>query len=70
MFATELSHDGHTKRFSVVRAAERGWEIREEQDSRVVRQAWYSDWHRVERALTRFSLQVSQLARQGWRITS
>lgn len=69
MFAKELSHDGHTKRFSVSRAGERGWEIREEQDSRVVRQTCYTDWHRVERALTLFSLQVSQLASEGWQVS-
>jgi hypothetical protein len=69
MFATELSHDGHTRRFSILRAGERGWEIREEADSKVVRQALYSDWHRVERAMTRFALQVSQLAQKGWQVS-
>lgn len=70
MFAKELSHDGHIKRFLVLPAGERGWEVRVEQDSRVVRRVCYTDWHRVERALTLFSLQVSELAREGWQVSS
>ncbi len=70
MFAKELSHDGHTKRFTVSPASERGWEVRVEQDSQVVRRVCYTDWHRVERAVTLFSLQVSQLAREGWRVST
>ena len=70
MFAKELSHDGHTKRFSVSHAGNGGWEVREEQDSRVVRRVCYTDWHRVERALSLFSLQVSELAREGWQVSN
>ena len=39
-------------RCTVTRTTE-GWQVREE-DSHVVRQATYTDWHRVERAVARF----------------
>ena len=31
-----------------------GWNVREEEDSRVVREMHHTDWHRVERALDLF----------------
>ena len=36
-------------------------------DSRIVRQARYTDWHRVERALSAMRAQIGQLEREGWR---
>jgi hypothetical protein len=35
-----------------------GWELREEVDSRIVRTATLRDWHRVERALAVFELEI------------
>jgi hypothetical protein len=43
-----------------------GWEVREEQDSAVVRARLYDDWHRVERARSVFQAEISQLTEQGW----
>jgi hypothetical protein len=34
-----------------------GWDVREERDSRVVRQITYRDWHRVERVMQAFELE-------------
>jgi hypothetical protein len=67
MFAKELTQAGHTRRFTITEASELGWEVREEQDSRVVRQVHYTDWHRVERALSVIALQVVALEEEGWR---
>jgi hypothetical protein len=67
MFAKELTHAGHTRRFIVVEAGSAGWEIREEQDSKVVRRVHYTDWHRVERALNAITRRVSELEKDGWR---
>ena len=39
-----------------VTRSEAGWEVREEQDDRVVRDIKYTDWHRVERAIQMFEL--------------
>ena len=66
MFARELHHAGHTKRFVVRSAAEHGWEVREEQDSTVVRLVCYSDWHRVERAMQAIAVRIGELENRGW----
>jgi hypothetical protein len=67
MFAKELRQAGHTKRFSISDAGHAGWEVRVEQDSEVVRRVYYTDWHRVERAVLMMNLQVSELEDEGWR---
>lgn len=67
MFAKELIQAGHTRRFIVSEAGGAGWEVREEQDSHVVRRIHYTDWHRVERALSAIRRRVSELEDAGWR---
>ncbi len=64
-FARSIRKADHVRRFSI-RPAESGWEVREEQDSQVVRQACYQDWHRVEHARRAFVLELSQLRDEGW----
>ena len=67
MFTRELTLAGHVRRFSIREARGHGWEVREEEDSRVVRHAQYQDWHRVERAILAMQRQVSELEARGWR---
>jgi hypothetical protein len=67
MFAKELHNDGHVKKFSISENRNDGWEVREEQDNQILRQVRYTDWHRVERALTVFALEIGQLEDRGWR---
>jgi hypothetical protein len=66
MFNKELRLAGHVKRFLISGMGRDGWEVREEQDERVLRQVRYTDWHRVERALGMFNLQIGELESQGW----
>ena len=66
MFSTVLKNAGHTGRFFVGDGEAGGWEAREEQDDQILREARYTDWHRVERACAVFSLEVADLLRQGW----
>lgn len=66
IFSKRLQSDEHVREFSVDEAGERGWEVREEQDHRVVKRIWMTDWHRVENAMMRFGLQAMQLQRAGW----
>jgi len=40
----------HTKRFLSNAGAEKGWEVRED-----LKRVWYTDWHRVERAMHAFN---------------
>ena len=54
MFEWNLSNGGHTRRFLIESRGTEGWEVREEQDSAVVRAKLYDDWHRVERARSAF----------------
>jgi hypothetical protein len=67
MFTKELRQAGHVRRFTIRESAGEGWEVREEQDSQLVRQVQYRDWHRVERARMRIDEQVSELEDRGWR---
>jgi hypothetical protein len=43
-----------------------GWIASEEADKRVVLRREFTDWHRVERAVTRFMGEVAELRREGW----
>jgi hypothetical protein len=67
MFAKELVHDGHVRRFSVRSAGLEGWEIRVEEDAAVVRRLCYTDWHRVERAVDVMRREMQALVSSGWR---
>ena len=66
MFAKELRQEGHTRKFSIKERGPDGWEVREEQDELVLKQICYTDWHRVERALSIFTLQIGELEGRGW----
>lgn len=64
-FNRTLQHLDHTMHYSIVTTGE-GWELREERDSRLVRQAHFQDWHRVERATRVITIQVDDLRTKGW----
>jgi hypothetical protein len=66
MFTRELTQSGHVRRFTIRESGGDGWEVREEEDSRVIRHVLYRDWHRVERALQRIDEQVVDLEKRGW----
>ena len=70
MYTTELSHEGHHRRFVLAEADLGGWELRVEEDQAVVRRVRYTDWHRVERALGAIERRVSELEAGGWRVTA
>ena len=57
----------HTRAFVVGDADERGWEVREEEDNRVVKRTWVHDWHRVETTIMRFMIEATQLRSAGWK---
>jgi hypothetical protein len=70
MFATELTLEGHCRRFVIAPAPRDGWELREEFDDRLVRRVHLSDWHRVERAVAILLQDVAELERVGWQAVS
>jgi hypothetical protein len=57
MVTREHVQSGNTKRFTITRAP-KGWEVKEEHNSRLIRHTHYTDWHRVERAMQVFDLQA------------
>jgi hypothetical protein len=70
MFSRELTLAGHTRSFVVTPLQAEGWEIRVEEDSRLLRRSHYTDWHRVERALASLEREVAALTAGGWRMIS
>lgn len=66
IFSKRLQSDEHVKSFVVDEADERGWQVREEEDHRIIRRTWLHDWHGVERAMLRFAVEATQLQRAGW----
>jgi hypothetical protein len=70
MFAKQLCRAGHTRKFSIEDLGTSGWEVRDEQDDRVLKAIRYTDWHRVERAMNMFNLQIDELESSGWTASS
>jgi hypothetical protein len=66
MYDRSLRHEGHTRRFQIKPLELVGWEVREEEDSRLVSKRVYDDWHRVERARSAFQVAVVTLEQDGW----
>ena len=64
-FTKKLQHLDHTLHYSIV-ITDEGWELREERDSQLVRQAHFQDWHRVERATRTIAIELDDLRTQGW----
>jgi hypothetical protein len=67
MYAKILRKADQTRRFTITDSGGSGWEVREEQDSRVIRSRRYTDWHRVERARMAFASLALSLADSGWK---
>lgn len=68
MFDLRLRRAHHIRRYFIHEISPAGWEVRLEEDSELRRVSVYQDWHRVERALTLFELEVAQLLASGWLI--
>ena len=66
-FSKSLRFLDETRRYSIL-STSAGWEVREERDSKVVRQVQYQDWHRVERARRSFTITLRELKDRGWEV--
>jgi hypothetical protein len=64
-FAKTLQKDSHVRRYEILPDVN-GWRVLEREDSRVIRDAVYSDWHRVERARRAFVVEMTSLRNEGW----
>jgi hypothetical protein len=65
VFAKTLVRAREIRSFEVAAAPSVGWQVKERSDQEI-REQLFSDWHRVERTLVRFSREISELKRQGW----
>jgi hypothetical protein len=65
MFSISLRHATRTRHYSIAALATSGWEVTLEDEGELTRHV-YHDWHRVERALALFQLEVSELTARGW----
>jgi len=70
MYQLSLQCADHVRRYSIHQAESAGWEVKLEEDRTLRRRDLYQDWHRVERAMALFELEVSELKAQGWRVAS
>ena len=70
MYARLFRRAGETRRFLITTAENNGWEVREEQDTRIIRSVRYTDWHRVERARMNFARIAQMLEMSGWTETA
>jgi hypothetical protein len=66
MFSIILRKAEQTRRYSISSLGHSGWEVTHEREGHT-RHVVYDDWHRVERALAIFQLEVSELIERGWR---
>lgn len=67
MYKRTFRKANQTHRFVIINTGGSGWEVREEQDSRVISSVRYNDWHRVERARMAFADQALSLQLSGWK---
>ena len=70
MFSIVLRHAASTRRYSISPHGDAGWEVILEREGEVPQHVWYHDWHRVERMLTMFQMEVSELTARGWQVTN
>jgi hypothetical protein len=68
MFSIVLRNAASIRRYSISPDRDTGWEVILEREGELPRHVWYRDWHRVERTLAIFRLEVSDLTARGWQI--
>ena len=66
MFSILLRNAASTRRYSIAPLSDAGWEVTLEREGELTHRVRYHDWHRVERALAMFRLEVSELTARGW----
>jgi len=66
MYARILYNAAHIRRFTITATLSSGWEVRDEEDSHVLKSRRYDDWHRVERARWTFAVAAANLREAGW----
>ena len=70
MFHRSLRSAHHVRHYSITTAEPSGWDVKLEEDRELRRCDHYQDWHRVERALALFEMEVEQLQESGWLVST
>ena len=68
MFSIVLRNAASTRRYWISTHGDSGWEVILEREGEPPRHVWYRDWHRVERAMAMFRLEISELTACGWQV--
>jgi hypothetical protein len=63
---TLVRADDEIRSYQIQQRSAAGWES-SEQGHGVAERHCHTDWHRVERDLARFTREIAELHRQGWR---
>lgn len=66
VYVRRLSQGDHSRDFTVDVEPGAGWRVREHQDASPLREHLYNDWHRVELAISRFTVESMRLKAEGW----
>ena len=61
-----LVRAGRIRSFHIDAAPAVGWEVSERINERIVQKQRYTEWHRVERTLSRFKRTIAALRSDGW----
>jgi hypothetical protein len=64
-FSMSLRKADHVRRYTI-QPTPAGWEVRTEHNSKSVRRACYTDWHRVEFARRVMVMEAASLEQAGW----
>jgi hypothetical protein len=62
-----LVHADRIRSFQIDAAPAVGWEASERINEQIVQRQRYTEWHRVERTMSRFTRAIEALRDQGWR---
>jgi hypothetical protein len=66
LFTKTLVRARQVRTFEVAALPDVGWQASERSGALVIDSRRFSDWHRVERTLTRFDREINELRSQGW----
>ena len=67
MYERIFRYGTHVRQFTISSSTPSGWEVKDQQDVRVLRNRLYRDWHRVERAMLTFTVEAARLLDEGWK---
>jgi hypothetical protein len=67
VFAKTLVRAGQVRSFQVDYKPADGWESAAWINQDAAESQRHSDWHRAERAVSRFMREIAELRREGWR---